>query len=126
MVQDLLGGQIQIAFASALQVKPHIEAGKLKAIGVSGERRMGTLPNVPSLAEQGLNDEAYRVAGWLAFGAPAGTPAPSWSALPTRCARPRSCPMWPSVLRPWVLMCRTARPRSSPPRLPKSGRCGSA
>ena len=74
MVQDLLGGQIQIAFASALQVKPHIEAGKLKAIGVSGERRMGTLPNVPSLAEQGLNDEAYRVAGWLAFGAPAGTP----------------------------------------------------
>src|SRR3989344_4036335 len=74
MVQDLLGGQIQIAFASALQAKPHIEAGKLKAIGVSGERRMGTLPNVPSLAEQGLNDEAYRVAGWLAFGAPAGTP----------------------------------------------------
>ena len=74
MVQDLLGGQIQIAFASALQVKPHLEAGKLKAIGVSGERRMGTLPNVPTLAEQGLNDEAYRVAGWLAFGAPAGTP----------------------------------------------------
>lgn len=74
MVQDLLGGQIQIGFASALQVKAHIEAGKLKALGVSGERRMGTLPNVPTLAEQGLNDEAYRVAGWLAFGAPAGTP----------------------------------------------------
>jgi len=74
MVQDLLGGQIQIAFASALQVKAHIDAGKLKAIGVSGERRMGTLPNVPTLGEQGLNDEAYRVAGWLAFGAPAGTP----------------------------------------------------
>jgi tripartite-type tricarboxylate transporter receptor subunit TctC len=74
MVQDLLGGQIQIAFASALQVKAHIDAGKLKAVGVSGERRMGTLPNVPTLAEQGLNDEAYRVAGWLAFGAPAGTP----------------------------------------------------
>ena len=74
MVQDLLGGQIQIAFASALQAKAHIDAGKLKAIGVSGERRMGTLPNVPTLAEQGLNDEAYRVAGWLAIGAPAGTP----------------------------------------------------
>ncbi|WP_440106242.1 Bug family tripartite tricarboxylate transporter substrate binding protein [Acidovorax sp. BL-A-41-H1] len=74
MVQDMLGGQIQIGFASALQVKAHIDAGKLKALGVSGERRMGTLPNVPTLAEQGLNDEAYRVAGWLAFGAPAGTP----------------------------------------------------
>ncbi|RQO84051.1 tripartite tricarboxylate transporter substrate binding protein [Acidovorax sp. FJL06] len=76
MVQDLLGGQIQIGFASALQAKAHIDAGKLKALGVSGERRMGTLPHVPSLAEQGMNDEAYRVAGWLALGAPAGTPAP--------------------------------------------------
>ena len=75
MVQDLLGGQIQIAFASALQAKPHIEAGKLKALGVSGERRMTTLPNVPTLVEQGMTDEAYRVAGWLAVGAPAGTPA---------------------------------------------------
>ncbi len=75
MVQDLLGGQIQIAFASALQAKPHIEAGKLKALGVSGERRMTTLPNVPTLVEQGMTDEAYRVAGWLAVGAPTGTPA---------------------------------------------------
>ena len=33
-----------------------------------------TATTSPSLAEQGLNDEAYRVAGWLAFGAPAGTP----------------------------------------------------
>ena len=59
MVQDLIGGQIQMAYASALQAKPHIEAGKLKAIGVTGERRMSTLPNVPTLVEQGLKDEAY-------------------------------------------------------------------
>ncbi|MDZ7864910.1 tripartite tricarboxylate transporter substrate binding protein [Acidovorax sp.] len=74
MVQDLIGGQIQMAYASALVAKPHIDAGKLKALGVTGERRMGILPNVPTLAEQGMNDEAYRVAGWLAFAAPAGTP----------------------------------------------------
>jgi len=73
MVQELIGGQIQMAFASALQVKQHIEAGKLKAIGVSGERRMAAMPNVPTLAEQGLKDEAYRITGWLAFAAPAGT-----------------------------------------------------
>jgi tripartite-type tricarboxylate transporter receptor subunit TctC len=65
-----------MAYASALQAKPHIEAGKLKAIGVTGERRMSTLPNVPTLAEQGLKDEAYRLTGWLAVAVPAATPKP--------------------------------------------------
>lgn len=74
MMQELLGGQIQMAYASALQAKPHIESGKIRVIGVTGERRMSTLPNVPTLAEQGLKDEAYRVTGWLAIAAPAGTP----------------------------------------------------
>lgn len=76
MVQDLIGGQIQMAYASALVAKPHIDAGKIKAIGVTGERRMSTLPNVPTLAEQGLKDEAYRVTGWLAIAMPAKTPKP--------------------------------------------------
>ena len=76
MLQDLIGGQIQMAYASALVAKPHIEAGKVKAIGVTGDRRMSTLPNVPTLAEQGLKDEAYRVTGWLAIAMPAGTPKP--------------------------------------------------
>ena len=76
MVQDLIGGQIQMAFASALQVKPHVQAGKLRAIGTSGEKRMTTLPQVPTLNEQGLTDEAYRVTGWLAIAAPSGTPKP--------------------------------------------------
>lgn len=76
MMQELLGGQIQMAYASALQAKPHIESGRIRVIGVTGERRMATLPNVPTLAEQGLKDEAYRVTGWLAIAAPAGTPRP--------------------------------------------------
>jgi tripartite-type tricarboxylate transporter receptor subunit TctC len=73
MVQELLAGQIHMAYASAAQVKQHIEAGKLKAIGVTGDRRMVTLPNVPTLYEQGLKDEAYRLTGWLAFAVPAAT-----------------------------------------------------
>ena len=76
MMQDLIGGQIQMAYASALVAKPHIEAGKVKAIGVTGDRRMSTLPNVPTLAEQGMKDEAYRVTGWLAIAAPGNTPKP--------------------------------------------------
>ncbi len=74
MMLELIGGQIQMAYASALQAKPHLEAGKVKAIGVTGERRMSTLPNVPTLAEQGLKDEVYRVTGWLGMAVPAGTP----------------------------------------------------
>jgi len=74
MLQDLIGGQIQMAFASALGAKPHIETGKLKAIGVTGEQRMTVLPNVPTLPEQGLKDEVYRTSGWMGMAAPAKTP----------------------------------------------------
>jgi tripartite-type tricarboxylate transporter receptor subunit TctC len=74
MMQDLVGGQIQMAFASALAAKPFIDSGKLKAIGVTGEQRLGVLPNVPTLIEQGLKDDVYRVTGWVAMAAPAATP----------------------------------------------------
>ena len=53
-----------------------MQAGKLRAIGTSGEKRMTTMPQVPTLNEQGLTDEAYRVTGWLAIAAPSGTPKP--------------------------------------------------
>ncbi len=75
MLQDLIGGQVQMAFASALGAKPHIDAGKLKPIGVTGEQRMSVMPNVPTLVEQGLKDDLYRVVGWVGMAAPAKTPA---------------------------------------------------
>lgn len=74
MLQDLLGGQIQMAYASASATKPHIETGKLKVIGVTGDQRMSALPNVPTLGEQGLKDDAYRICGFVAMAAPAKTP----------------------------------------------------
>lgn len=74
MVQDLLGGQIPMAYASASVAKPHIEAGKLKVLGVTGTQRIEALPKVPTLLEQGLRDEVYQATGWLALAAPAQTP----------------------------------------------------
>ena len=74
MLQDLIGGQIQLSFASALAAKPFIDAGKLKAIGVTGEKRMETLPKVPTLVEQGLKDDVFRFTGWIAMAAPGATP----------------------------------------------------
>ncbi|MDO5626493.1 MAG: tripartite tricarboxylate transporter substrate binding protein [Pseudomonadota bacterium] len=74
MLQDLIGGQIQMAFASALGAKPHAESGRLRLIGVTGDTRMVVLPQLPTLAEQGLTDEAYRIVGFVGMAAPAKTP----------------------------------------------------
>jgi len=74
MLQDLIGGQIKLSFASALAAKPFVDAGKLKAIGVTGDKRMGVLPSVPTLAEQGLKDDVFRFTGWIAMAAPGATP----------------------------------------------------
>ena len=75
MLLDLLSGQIQIAFASALGVKQHADAGKLRLIAVTGEQRMSVLPDVATFAEQGFKDDAYRIVGWFGLAAPAKTPA---------------------------------------------------
>lgn len=74
MLQDLIGGQIQMAFTSALSAKPHADAGKLRLVGATGDTRMGVLPNLPTLAEQGLKDDAYRIVGFVGLGGPAKLP----------------------------------------------------
>jgi len=73
IVQDLIGGRISLYFGSGLQ-KPFIESGKIKAIGVTGTSRLDILPDVPTIAEQGVDDDAYAVIGWIGIGAPAGLP----------------------------------------------------
>lgn len=74
MLQDLLGGQIQMAFASVPSAKPFVDAGRLKAIGLTGKQRSAPLANVPTMFEQGVTDEAYTVVGWQAIAAPSGIP----------------------------------------------------
>ncbi|GHC78939.1 MFS transporter [Pseudorhodoferax aquiterrae] len=74
MLQDLIGGQVQMAYASALGVKPHAETGRLRIVGVTGPRRMSVLPEVPTLLEQGMTDDVYGVVGFIGMAAPAGTP----------------------------------------------------
>ncbi|EDO25406.1 predicted protein, partial [Nematostella vectensis] len=74
MIQELIGGQLQMCFSSALNTKPFIDSGKLKAIGVTGKERMEILPKLPTIHEQGVTDDAYAIYGWVAMGAPAGVP----------------------------------------------------
>jgi tripartite-type tricarboxylate transporter receptor subunit TctC len=71
-VTDLLGDRIQLMFAPALTVTPHIAGGKLRAIGVTGSARSALFPDFPTIAESGL--PGYASLGWFGLFAPAGTP----------------------------------------------------
>jgi tripartite-type tricarboxylate transporter receptor subunit TctC len=73
-VTDIIGGQIDAAFATALTAKPLIDAGRLRALAVSGPRRVAALPDVPPVAEAGV--PGYEAMQWYGLVAPAGTPAP--------------------------------------------------
>lgn len=73
-VTDLLGGQVQLMFTDTVTALPHVKAGKLKALGITSERRSALMPEVPTIAEAGV--PGYELTGWLAVFAPAGTPEP--------------------------------------------------
>jgi tripartite-type tricarboxylate transporter receptor subunit TctC len=70
---DMLGGQVDLMFDSITSARPHIQSGKLRALGVTTAKRSSALPDVPTIAEAGL--PGYEVSPWFAVFAPAGTPA---------------------------------------------------
>lgn len=72
MTTDLIGGQVDLAVSSLPAVLPHLKSGALRALGVCGAKRLPSLPDVPTLAEQGLSN--YECAGWFATVAPANLP----------------------------------------------------
>lgn len=69
MVTDLLGGQVEMGVISVPVAQQHIKSGALRAIGITSRTRVATLPDVPTMAEQGF--PAVDVAGWFAFIGPA-------------------------------------------------------
>lgn len=70
---DLLSGRVGVMLSSPVSVLPHIQAGKLKAIGITSAQRSPSLPDVPTVAESGY--EGFEVSGWYGIAAPKGTPA---------------------------------------------------
>ncbi len=71
-ITDLVAGRVDLMWDSLAVVKPQMQAGKLRAIGVTGAKRAPALPEVPSIAESGL--PGYEMVGWHGIFAPAGTP----------------------------------------------------
>ena len=71
-VTDLLGGQVQVMVAPTQSVTGHVKSGKLRALAVTGSKRLATLPEVPTLAEAGV--PGYEAVGWFGLMAPVATP----------------------------------------------------
>ena len=70
--QDLLAGHIQMMMDALNSAAPNVRAGKVKALAIANLRRNAELPDVPTLAEQGISGGEFHQ--WLAFFLPAGTP----------------------------------------------------
>lgn len=73
VLNDLLGNQVQVAFANTPNAVPYVESGKLRAIGMAHPTRAAQLPDVPTIAEQGI--ARFESNSWYVFFAPGGTPA---------------------------------------------------
>jgi tripartite-type tricarboxylate transporter receptor subunit TctC len=71
-IADLLAGHVQLSFVTVLEASAHIKAGKLRALAVTGGKRVPALPDVPTLSESVL--PGFNAVSWLGLLAPAGTP----------------------------------------------------
>jgi tripartite-type tricarboxylate transporter receptor subunit TctC len=70
----LIGGQVKLGFGPLLPAIPHVKAGRLKALGVSGLKRSAGAPDIPTIAEQGL--PGYEVNSWYGVFVPSKTSKP--------------------------------------------------
>src|SRR6266436_6065892 len=70
---DAMGGQVELAMASTAAQAQHVRNGKLRALVLTGDKRSHTMPDVPTLTEQGIDLSAH---AWWGILAPAGTPRP--------------------------------------------------
>ncbi|MDQ8726219.1 tripartite tricarboxylate transporter substrate binding protein [Bradyrhizobium sp. LHD-71] len=71
---DLLAGVIQVVWEYPVVLKPLLDAGKIRAIGITSDQRMPLLPEIPTFVEQGFSDAVFT--GWAIISVPAGTPQP--------------------------------------------------
>lgn len=71
---DVMGGRISFMWANAPSVVSHIQAGKLRALAVSGSQRSSVLPDVPTMRESGV--AGFEMNSWFGIFAPARTPEP--------------------------------------------------
>lgn len=95
-IADLIAGHVQLMFESTNSIAPHVKAGRVRALAVTGERRASALAEVPTLIEAGV--PGYEVNAWSGIITTAGVPRPVLDRL--NAARPRSSPRSSGATRP--------------------------
>jgi tripartite-type tricarboxylate transporter receptor subunit TctC len=73
-ITDLLGGQINLIFATAASAVPHVQSGKIRALAVTTAKRSQLVPDLPTVAEAGL--PGFEANNWYGLVVPAKTPRP--------------------------------------------------
>lgn len=73
-IADLIAGNVQLMFESTNSIAPHVKAGRVRALAVTGAQRAHSLPEVPTLIEAGV--PGYEVTAWTGVIGPAGLPRP--------------------------------------------------
>jgi tripartite-type tricarboxylate transporter receptor subunit TctC len=68
---DLLSGQVQVMFSSAVAMLPHVKSGRMRALAMTGASRSKAIPDIPTVAEAGVRD--YEAGSWYGILVPAGT-----------------------------------------------------
>ncbi len=82
---DLLAGRLDYVLETPVTLLPQIQAGRLRALAVTGAQRYAVLPNVPTLREVGV--AGYEAISWVCLAGPPGLPAPLVAQLNAACAR---------------------------------------
>lgn len=90
VMTDLLGGRVQLSFASISSAVGHMKSGKLRAIATTGERRSSVAPELPTVAEAGL--PGFEVGSFQGVFAPARTPASTIARLNREIVRGMNAP----------------------------------
>jgi tripartite-type tricarboxylate transporter receptor subunit TctC len=81
VLPDLMAGRVSMFFGSITTLKPQVDAGKIRAVGVTTTKRSPAMPDVPTFQESGLKD--YEVDGWYGLVMPGRTPKPMVNRLST-------------------------------------------
>ena len=80
----LISGEVDMSYENSLVVTPHVKAGKVKALAVTGTKRSQLMPELPTIAE---TLPGYNASGWYGLFAPAATPRPVIARLHTEAAK---------------------------------------
>lgn len=101
LYEAMLRGDVEVMFESMPGPLPHLASGQLRAIAVTGERRLAALPELPTLAEQGVGD--IDVSSWWGFVGPAGLPAGIVARINAEITRALAAPEVLAMLKKWSI-----------------------